>query len=85
MTRTTILTSLLLFGAAFGWVRNPPPVGRESRTVQSILSADGARRLRERTIPLGCAVLGLACLVFGWNRRETAGSRRASLTPPAVC
>lgn len=71
MTRSTILSSLLLFAAAVGWVKYPPPMGRESRTVQTIFSTDGARRLRERTIPMACAVLGLAFLVFGLKKRET--------------
>lgn len=71
MSRTAILSSLLLFAAAVGWLRYPPPLGRDSRTVQTILNADGARRLRERTIPFGCAMLGLAFLVLGWKKRET--------------
>lgn len=70
MTRTAILSSMLLFAAAVGWAKYPPPMGRESRTVQTILSADGARRLRERTIPMACAILGFAALVFGWKKRE---------------
>lgn len=69
MTRSTILSSLLLFGAAVGWVQFSPPRAGESRTANTFLSTEAARRMRERTIPLGCGVLGLAMLVFGLRRR----------------
>lgn len=68
MTRQTLLTSLMLFVAAAGWVCYPPPVGT-GRAAQSFVSADAVQRLRERTVPLGCAVLGLAFLAAGLRRR----------------
>ena len=74
MTRSTILSSLLLFGAAVGWVYFLPPTAGESRAANTFLSTETARRMRERTLPLGCAVLGFAILVFGLRRRETGSA-----------
>lgn len=69
MTRQALLTSSMLFVAAAGWVHCPPPLAGEGRTMQALMSPGAATRLRERTIPLGCAVLGLAILAAGLLRR----------------
>lgn len=82
MTRSAILSSLLLFGAAVGWVKFSPPMPGESRTPNTFLSTQTARRMRERTLPLGCAVVGLAMLVFGMSRRTVAVTRSAPKTAP---
>ncbi len=74
MTRSAILSSLLLFGAAVGWVKFSPPLPGESRTPNTFMSTQTARRMRERTMPLSCAVIGLAMLVFGMRRRPEAKS-----------
>ncbi len=68
MTRHTLLTSLMLFVAAAGWVYCPPPLAGEGRTMRLFVSPEAASRLRERTVPLGCAVLGLAILATGLRR-----------------
>lgn len=78
MTRATILPALLLIGAAFGWIQFTPPRPGEGRTANRFLGTEVARRLRERTAPLGCAVMGLALLVFGLRRRESESSTSVS-------
>ncbi len=74
MNRTSLLSSLLLFTAAFGWMRYPPPLNSTSRVTRTFLSVERARRLREQTIPVSCALLGVAVLVGGWERKEPNSS-----------
>ena len=84
MNPRVVLSAMMLFGAAAGWIYYPPPLAGDremaalaphqlrddGRVAKTLLNQDAARRYRDRVIPLGCIVLGLGVLLAGIVRRQ---------------
>jgi hypothetical protein len=68
MNSRFVLTAMLLFVAAAGWIYQPPPLANERYHPET---QNRLRRLRDRTIPIACVVLGFGILVAGMTHKPT--------------